>query len=188
MSKKKPKHIDLLPKHQKKIMLALAKNEPMTMSETNRKISGELTSTTRAFHELEKKGMVIEAGRIEYRGRDFIKYWLSDRGVAYALLNGANDETARRVALGISENDALKTYFTLRELGSEIATIIDQTVLFRGMIDPDEIVKILLPEVPKIGKAGFEKFFEAIKDTEYKEILDHYAKHLRVFLNDLEKR
>lgn len=55
MSKKILKYDNLLPKHQKKIVLSLAKHGAMTMSETNKKIRGENTSTTRAFHELEKK-------------------------------------------------------------------------------------------------------------------------------------
>lgn len=188
MLKKNRKYVDLLPKHQKKIVLSLAKNEPMTMSETNRKISGELTSTTRAFHELEKKGMVIEVGKKKYRGRKFSEYWLSDRGVAFTLLNGANAETARQIALSLTEDDKLKTYFELRELSPEIATIIDKAVLHRGIIDFAELVKLLIPEVASTGKAGFEKFFDAIKDSEFEGILDYYIKHLRVFLNELERR
>ncbi len=54
MSRVKPKYGDL-PKHQKKIVLCLAKEGPMIIRETNEKIKGEYTSTNRAFHELKKK-------------------------------------------------------------------------------------------------------------------------------------
>ena len=66
MSKLNLKCDYLLPKHQKKIMLCLAKYGAMTMSETNRMLHGENTSTTRAFHELEKKEMVKVRGTIKY--------------------------------------------------------------------------------------------------------------------------
>ena len=53
---------EILPKHQHKIMLALAKYGAMNMSQTNRKIHGQNTSTTRAFHELKKKDLIKEVG------------------------------------------------------------------------------------------------------------------------------
>jgi len=186
--KKNQRYVDLLPKLQKKIVLSLAKNEPMTMSDTNRKISGYLSSTTRAFHELEKKGMVTEIEKKEYRGQKFSLYWLSDRGVAFALLNGANPNVTERLALSLKKNEELKSYLKLRCLSPKIATIIDKAVLFRGIIDLDELIKLLLPEVASMGKEGFDKFFEAIQDSEFKSILDFYIKRLRVFMKELEKK
>jgi len=39
-----------------------------------------------------------------------------------------------------------------------------------------------------MGKEGFDKFFEAIQDSEFKSILDFYIKRLRVFMKELEKK
>jgi len=160
----------------------------MIMTDINKGIHGELTSTTRASHELERKGMITEVGIKKYRGREFSKYWLSDRGVAFALLNGANPNQVERLALSLRKNEELETYLKLRSLSPEIADIIDKAILFRGIIDPDELVKLLIPEVASKGKAGFKKFFDAVKNSEYEGILNYYIKHLREFMNELEKK
>jgi len=79
-----------LPKLQNRIVLCLAKHGPMNIRETNKKLRGEYTSTNRAFHELEKKQFVEKVLTQKYRGRKFSKYWLSDRGLVYAILHGSN--------------------------------------------------------------------------------------------------
>jgi hypothetical protein len=78
---------EILPKHQHKIMLCLAKCGAMNMSQTNLKIHGQNTSTTRAFHELKKKELIKEIGAKEYHGRQFPEYWLTGRGLAYFFLH-----------------------------------------------------------------------------------------------------
>ena len=183
------KHVNLLPKLQKKIVLSLAKNEPMTMTETNKEISGSLTSTNRAFHELEIKKMIVEVAKWKYRGREFPKFWLSDKGVAFSLLNGKNANTIERIALSIRKDETLETYFELRNLSPKIAHIIDKAILLRGKIEPEELVKLLIPEIASTEKADFEKFFNAIKKSgKYREILDNYVGHLKKFINELEKK
>lgn len=189
MLNEKRKYGNLLPKLQKKIILSLAENEPMTMSETNKKISGQLTSTSRAVHELEIKKMIAEVAKWEYRGRKFSKYWLSDKGVAFALLNDRNVNTIERIALSIRKNETLETYFELRNISPKIAHIIDKAILLRGKIEPEELVKLLIPEIASTEKVDFEKFFNAIEKSEkYEEILDHYVGHLKKFINELEKK
>lgn len=178
----------MLPKLQKKIVLSLAKNEPMTMSDTNRKISGYLSSTTRAFHELEKKGMVTEIEKKEYRGQKFSLYWLSDRGIAFALLNDANPNTLERIALNFRKKEGIETYLKLRRLSPKISIIIDEAILFRGIIDFDDLIKLLLPEVASLEKAEFDKFFDAVQNSEFKDILDFYIKRLREFTNKIEQK
>ena len=188
MLKKNRKYVDLLPKLQKKIVLSLAKNNHMTMTDANKKISGHLSSTARAFHELEEKGMIIEIGIKEYRGRNFSEYWLSDRGIAFALLNGANSNKLETIALKIRKKEEIETYLKLRRLSPEISTIIDKAILFRGIIDFDELIKLLLPEVASMGKAGFDMFFDAIQNSEFKPILNDYIKKIRLLMNELEQK
>jgi hypothetical protein len=129
MSKRNSKHDGFLPKHQKKIVLCLAKNGAMTMSQTNKALKGENTSTTRAFHELEKKGFVTAVGTYERRGRRFSKYWLTDRGIGYALLNGANSESTKNNAMLFSKDRMIGCFFELRSVSPEMQNLLDRTML-----------------------------------------------------------
>jgi len=97
MSKREPKY-DSLPKHQRKIVLWLAQAGPTIIRETNTKIKGEYTSTNRAFHELEAKGLIKRVSVMEYRKREFPKFWLTDGGLALAIIYKANIELLREYA------------------------------------------------------------------------------------------
>jgi len=89
MSKKETKH-DNLPKHQRRIVLCLAKEGPLIITETNKKLKGEYTSTNRAFHKLEKKGLIQRVGIRPYRGQEFPRYWLTFESIIFSILEGAN--------------------------------------------------------------------------------------------------
>jgi hypothetical protein len=159
-------------------MLCLAKYGVMTMSETNRKLHGENTSTTRAFHELEKKDMIKVRDTMKYRGRVFSKYWLSGRGIGFALLNGANPETTKRIALNLGQNKlekSIEIYFKLRDVSPKIANILDTLLVLVGTLSPEEMFGHLLEK---------RRFFEAIRvSEEFSEALSHLRKELKGFVN-----
>lgn len=167
MSERNLKYDDL-PKLQKKIVLYLAKNGALTMSETNRKLRGENTSTTRAFHQLESKEMIRKTDVMEYRGREFSQYWLSMRGVAFALMNKANPETLKKRSLTYFKADedkkGIEVYFELHSLSSRIANILDRFVLCHGKLEPTELFNQLLPEMVSLDKTELYKLFYKAKE------------------------
>ena len=129
MSKAKPK-CKYLPKLQSKILMCLAKHGSLIVSEINTRIKGEYTSTNRAIHELEDKGVAVKVGFHEYRNRRFSKYWLADLGVSYAILCDANPnvllrhiekifpddvEQAVLVDLATIDKELFKTAFSLTQ-------------------------------------------------------------------------
>ncbi len=187
MSKRKPRY-DNLPKHQKKIVLCLAKEGPMNMSETNKKIKGEYTSTNRAFHELETKSMIREIDVMLYKGRQFPRYWLTVRGSGFALLNDANPEKVRLNALESSKNDeerkGIQAYFRLRETNSKIASVLDRFILLEGRIDPVSLFKQMLPELASMDENEIKEVFGVARKTEYWK---HTEKTLKEFMRGLRK-
>ena len=116
MSKEEPKYDDL-PKHQSKIVLCLAKEGPMIIRETNMRIKGEYTSTNRAFHELEAKGVIQRTSVRQYRKREFPRFWLTENGLAYAILHEANLNLLLENVRKAYPNDAEKALFV------ELATV-----------------------------------------------------------------
>jgi predicted transcriptional regulator len=181
-----PKYDKLLPKHQKKIMLCLAKNQPMTMSETNKKLKAENTSTTRAFHDLEKKNMVIEVGITAYRGRKFSNYWLTERGVAFALINGANSNIIETISSSLKRN---MLYFQLRSISPKVAKVLDMRLLLNGAIKPEELLSRTIDEVLLMNKEERERFLEAIKlsgefDSQIEDLIQIFQK----MINGLQTR
>jgi hypothetical protein len=176
---------NLLPKHQKKIMLCLAENKPMTMSEANRKLNGENTSTTRAFHELERKRMITETEKQEYRGRKFSKYWLSESGVAFALMWGANPSKTERIALTLSRG---KIYFDLHSISPKIANIIDWALIFNDGLNLEKLIQRCLLESVLMEKSERAKLLKIIKESgKFEDIIKSTIEEIKKVTAEIEK-
>jgi len=188
MSKEKPKY-NSLPKLQKKIVLCLAREGPMIIRETNTKIKGEYTSTNRAFHELEAKDMITKIDVMPYRGREFPKYWLTIRGLGWALLNNAKALNLKEYALRVSRNDedrnAIEAYFELRESGGpKAANTFDKFIFLHGKLELTKLLINLLPDMLSINKSETEKLFETAKKYPYWKLTEET---IRKMMNELKR-
>ena len=196
MSKKNPKY-DYLPKLQKEIVLTLAKHGAMTMSETNRKIGGKIgehrgkwnSATNLAFDKLESQKMVNKVGVWEYRGRKFDTYWLSNKGLAFAMLNGAKAETAKKhyetLSQTAEDKKGLELYFGLHSLSPRIANALDEFILLAGKVNPQELLLRLIPVLVSSDEADMKKVFDMTAEfpNEWKGTLESMKK-----LTDMSKR
>lgn len=155
----------LLPKHQNKILLHLAKKGAMTMSQANRDIKGENTSTTRAFHELKSKKLITEIGTTEYHGRKFSKYWLSGRGIAYAFLHDVNPEIVSKNASYYLKDKTIEIYLKLHARDHHTANRLDYQIFHSGKVDPKDLAEDMIDYVVS------EVNVEHLDDTETQKLL-----------------
>ncbi len=190
MSKRDVKYDYSLPKHQKKIVLCLAKNQPMIMRQTNKLLRAESTSTNRAFHELEKKQMVTRIEQKPYRGQHFWKYWLSERGIAYALMNGSNPNTVRELTHFAVKNDSekkiLEIYFELRSISPEVAINLDRALLQVDNLEPREFLAELVGNMSRVfflmNDAEEKKFRDILdKSTDLRDAWKDFLEKLKEF-------
>jgi hypothetical protein len=169
-----------LPKHQHKIVMFLAKCRAMNISQTNKKIHGQNTSTTRAFHELEKKGLIAKIGAKNYRGRKFPEYWLSRRGLAYAFMNNERSKAIETFASLYLKNETIEMYLkmhsvldkrTLKVQGRGVNNPMSQfdvELFFDGELDFEELAWKIIYNIDYLGDALLNYF----KETEALEIFD----------------
>jgi hypothetical protein len=172
---------EILPKHQHKIMLSLAKNGAMTMSQTNKKIRGENTSTTRAFHELVKKEMITEIGTMEYHGRNFKKYWLSGRGIAYVFLHDANPNVIIELTTEYLKDETIETYLKLHSLSHEIANLLDYHMFRYGKLDFEDLAKYVVSDVDYFGE---NEALEFLKVTNFSQ---EFYSELKIKLENMKR-
>jgi hypothetical protein len=196
---------EILPKHQHKIMLVLAKSGAMNMSETNRKLHGQNTSTTRAFHELKKKGLIKEVGVKEYHGRQFPIYWLTGRGLAYFFLHAnvllktkystivkgkafSNYETIENFASLYLKDITIEAYLKLRSASDRIANLLDYSMFRFGNLGFQEMVSYFVMTIGIYGKDEALEFLEVTKlPEEFYVELKHSLETIKKFLIMLEK-
>lgn len=94
---------------QKKIILLLAENGPLTKNEASNRLKASYKPLWLAFDSLRKKNLIKEVGEKEYRGNKFPTYWLNDGGLILALINGANsDRLLEHYRILYGENEHLE--------------------------------------------------------------------------------
>jgi|YelNatPaOPRAMG01_1025707.scaffolds.fasta_scaffold68202_2 hypothetical protein len=115
MSKIRKKGNNNLPPLQKRIILCLAEHGPQTINETvnNMKPKGHYKPTWIAFKSLKAKGLIQKQGSKTYLGRKYPQFWLTEKGIVSALVNGANPKTLQTImyeklpAFSIENNDII---------------------------------------------------------------------------------
>ena len=94
MSKTKPQYHILQPL-QKRIILSLAHKGPQTINETSKNVASQYKATYIAFQSLKGKGLIKNEGVKTYRNREYPEFWLTDGGLALAIIHKANIEILR---------------------------------------------------------------------------------------------
>jgi len=196
---------EILPKHQHKIILALSKHGAMYMSQTNLKIHGQNTSTTRAFHELKKKGLITETGAKEYHGRQFPEYWLTGRGIAYFFLHAdvllkdkystiikgkafSNYETIEGFASLYLKDKTIEAYLKLRSASYRIANLLDYSMFRFGNLTYQEMASSFVMTVNVYGEREALEFLGVTKlPEEFYVELKNNLETIKKFLVMLEK-
>jgi len=196
---------EILPKHQHKIILTLAKHGAMNMSQTNLKIHGQNTSTTRAFHELKKKELIKEMGAKEYHGRHFPIYWLTGRGLAYFFLHAdvllkdkyssiikgkafSNYETIEGFASLYLKDKTIEAYLKLRSASDRMANFLDYPMFRFGNLSFQEMASYFVMTIGLFGKNEALEFLEVTELPEefYAELKDN-LETIKKFVVMMEK-
>ena len=85
----------ILPPLQKRIILSLAHKGPQTINETSKNIASQYKATYIAFQSLKGKGLIKNVGDKTYLTRKYPVFWLTDGGLALAIIHKANIEILR---------------------------------------------------------------------------------------------
>ena len=81
---------------QKRIILSLAHKGPQTINETSKKVgNNQYKATYIAFQSLKGKGLIKSVDVKKYLTREYPKFWLTDEGLALAIIHKANIEILR---------------------------------------------------------------------------------------------
>ena len=140
---------DILPPLQKKIVLALAKNEPKTINETVKVLKGNYKSSWIAFSKLEEKQLIKKIDTKTYRGREYPRFWLTPAGVLIALFEGISFDVLLERTLKIYPED--KNIQILLELspvfGTELFKFAFLTILKKGKLEEEDLAMIVTAEL-----------------------------------------
>ena len=129
---------------QKKILLFLAVDRPLTINETVKSIKGNYRSSWDAFKELELKKLVKNVGFKTYRNVEYPRYWLTENGVFFAISEKVDSSILfRRVQEIYPEKKELQFLIeVIPILGGNIYDLIKLEVITNGKFDQNYLISI----------------------------------------------
>lgn len=159
-----------LPPLQKRIILHLARNGAQTINESVKGFKGHYKSSWIAFNALEQKGLIKKADLKIYRNREYPRFWLTQKGIFAALVEGADAANLLQRTLKCYPNDkTLQCCLELSPLlGLEGFKIALSAIQDKGKLDESDKTKIIFARAQKA--VSIKQFRELI------EILKRYPK------------
>jgi len=95
----------VLPKLQRKILIHLSENDPMTINETATTLNEHYKASWNAFKRLEAMNIITKVGSKVYQNNEYPLYWPTEDGATLALCEGAGQKSVLRRALEIYPNN-----------------------------------------------------------------------------------
>jgi hypothetical protein len=174
---------------QKKILFFLALNQPQTINETVKAISGNYRSSWDAFKELEKKNLINPIDKKYYRGRYYDRFWVTESGVLYALGEKAKSEVLLRRTQEIypEKKDLQFLIEIIPILGESAHNIVRLEVITNGKVDQNDLISIFATQ-KKLGAEEMREYSSILRKypERYKQHVD-YIKKASKQLIDLSK-
>jgi DNA-binding MarR family transcriptional regulator len=101
---KKSKKV-VLPKLQRKILIHLSENYPMTINETATSLNAHNKSSSNAFKRLQSLKLITKVGSKVYHNNEYSLFWVTEDGAVVALCEGAEQKRVLKKALEIYPNN-----------------------------------------------------------------------------------
>ncbi len=173
---------------QQQILLHLATKGAKNTNETAKEISAHYRSAHAAFHSLEEKEMITRVGKVSCRGQDYDVFWLTERGLLEALLNGADSNLVLK---------AIKRTFPKHEdafLFARVASRLPKKVLrivlslypsLSSQVGIQEVLKLVF--MTDLSLDDLKILYDILKESSFKEITDETIRKAGDKLQELEK-
>ena len=180
MSKKKWERHNL-PPLEKRILLHLIEEGPQTINEAATGVSSSYHPSWIALNSLKEKALVEETATKTWRGRDYPQFWLTERGVIQALIEGVSSyELLRKVREIHPENQILQCLLEIApKLNLDIFRVGQSAIKNKGKVGVIDLAKMLF--------YGLQRDFTIETYSEILEILKKYPDIYDLMKERIEK-
>jgi hypothetical protein len=190
---------------QRCIILYLARTKPQTVNETAKGILKDYKSSWIAFQKLEKKNLIKEVEKKQYRGNEYPYFWLTEMGISHALYEGANPEHLLNQTRAIYPQNRNLQFFieTVPIFGKEIADEFGSDILGKPKEVETNLIELLTSELiniislpPRLRKQNAQEQIAKLRVLlkKYPEFyqrlpnkLKHYAEGFKKLANLLQQ-
>jgi len=179
---------NILPPLQRRIVHCLALEGPQTINKIKENIvhlelarRSHYKATWQAVQSLEEKHLIQKVTVIEYRGKKYPRFWLTDEGIVVAVIDGVDSSILLERTREIYPDHGVLLYSLeiAPKLNPEVFRIGYSMIKNKGKLESSDLDTILFTQMQ--AETSPQAFSEALA------ILKRYPEHYKSFKARIEK-
>ena len=177
---KKSKKV-VLHKVQRKILIQLSENRPMTINETATTLNEHYKATWNAFKRLETMKAITKVGSKVYQNNEYDLFWLTEDGAVLALCEGADQSRVLRRAVKIYPNNR-NLHFVLEIMpifGLDAFKLVCTAFAKKGKLEDSDKAQIYATQM--------QNKFTPEEETQFADVLNRYPEQQKPFIDAFSK-
>jgi DNA-binding Lrp family transcriptional regulator len=177
---KKSKKV-VLPKLQRKILIHLSENYPMTINETATSLNTHNKSSSNAFKRLQLLKLITKVGSKVYHNNEYSLFWVTEDGAVVALCEGADPKRVLKKAFKIYPNNR-NLHFALEMMpifGLDAFKLVCTAFAKKGKLEDSDKAQIYATQM--------QNKFTPDEETQFADILNRYPEQQKPFVDAFSK-
>jgi DNA-binding Lrp family transcriptional regulator len=177
---KKSKKV-VLPKLQRKILIHLSENYPMTINETATSLNAHNKSSSNAFKRLQSLKLITKVGSKVYHNNEYSLFWVTEDGAVVALCEGAEQKRVLKKALEIYPNNR-NLHFALEVMpifGLDAFKLVCSAFAKKGKLEGLDKAQIYATQI--------QNKFTPEEEAQFSDVLERYPEQQKPFVDAFSK-
>jgi DNA-binding Lrp family transcriptional regulator len=166
----------VLAKLQRKILIHLSENYPMTINQTATTLNEHYKASWNAFKRLESMNIITKVGSKVYQNNEYPLYWLTEDGATLALCEGADQQSILKKALEIYP-DNRNLHYALEIMpifGLDAFKLVCSAFTKKGKLEDSDKAKIYATQI--------HNKFTPEEETRFADVLNRYPEQQKPFV------
>ena len=195
----------VLPKLQRRILIYLSENYPMTINETATTLNEHYKASWSAFKRLETMKIITKVGSKVYQNNKYPLYWVTEDGATLALCEGADQKRVLKRALEVYPNNR-NLHFALEIMplfGLDAFKLVCSAFAKKGKLEDSDKAQIYATQMQSKFTPQEEAQFSDVLDllqtrfnktlvkpqeeAQFSDVLDRYPEQQKPFVDAFSK-
>jgi hypothetical protein len=171
----------LLPKLQRKILIHLSENEPMTINETATTLNAHYKSSSNAFKRLQTMKLIKKVGSKVYQNNEYPLFWATEDGAIVALCEGADQKRVLKKAFKIYPSNR-NLHFVLEIMpifGLDAFRLVCSVLDKKGKLEDSDKAQIYATQM--------QNKFTPEEEAQLSDVLNRYPEQQKPFIDAFSK-
>jgi DNA-binding MarR family transcriptional regulator len=171
----------VLPRLQRRILIYLSENYPMTRNEIATNLNAHKKSSSNAFKSLQTMKLITKVGLKDYQNVKYPLFWVTEDGAVAALCEGADQKSVLRRALDIYPNNR-NLHFALEIMpifGLGAFKLVCSAFAKKGKLEESDKAQIYATQM--------QNKFTPDEEAQFSDVLNRYPEQQKPFVDAFSK-